>query len=340
VATDSQDKSHGYTVRGCPYYHSPNIALVHYGDHLPWEIKNNKMMRGASVYNHTERVDAGMPCVGSGTHYCWWYRKLVQQGETKFKNEYQASIPCNRTDVFSSHAIKTAIQKEEQQQHPIMTGKQCLQVNCDPIASNIDIYPRGLQKSQGVIPRSAGLTENELFVLQKFALRSKTYFEWGSGGSTLLVAVLANRAYSVENDLKFYSDMASRDSLQLWIEAGVLNYRHVDLGETGMWAYPKNKDVDSTPYVNAIAMLEEPADMIFVDGRYRVACALKGWEYLSTSGVLMIHDAERRGYDILQSFFQEIGRTERIIAYMPKILNTSMSQERLKVMHKFKSIAD
>ena len=79
-----------------------------------------------------------------------------------------------------------------------------------------------------------------------------------------MVAVLANRAYSVENDFKFYSDMISKESLQLWIEAGVLNYRHMDLGETGMWAYPKNKDVDSTPYVNAIAMLQEPADLIFL----------------------------------------------------------------------------
>lgn len=221
-----------------------------------------------------------------------------------------------------------------------MTGKQCVQVNCDPLASNSKIYPHELQKSQSVIPRSAGLTENELFVLQKFAKRSKTYFEWGSGGSTLLVAVLANRAYSVENDFKFYSDMISKESLRLWIEAGVLDYRHIDLGETSMWAYPKNKNVDSTPYVNAIAILQEPADLIFVDGRYRVACALKGWEYLSTSGVLMIHDAQRVGYDILHNYFQEIGRTERIIAYMPKTLNTSMSSNRLEVMQRFKSIAE
>ena len=62
VTTDLLDRTQHYTVGGCPYYHSPNIALVHYGENLPWEIKNKKMMRGASAYNHTGKVDAGVPC--------------------------------------------------------------------------------------------------------------------------------------------------------------------------------------------------------------------------------------------------------------------------------------
>ncbi|WPT12331.1 R118 [Picochlorum sp. SENEW3] len=113
VTTDSQDKTKGYTVGRCPYYHSPNLALIHYGSYLPWEIQNKKMMRGAVVYNHTGKVDAGMPCGEMGVHYCWWYQKIIQQGETNLRNEYEARIPCNRTDLFSSQAIKIVIQQEE-----------------------------------------------------------------------------------------------------------------------------------------------------------------------------------------------------------------------------------
>lgn len=116
---DGPDMEHNYSVKGCPYFHSPNIALVHYGDYLPWELYQKKMIRGASLYNHTRRVDAGERCSDYGVHYCRFYKNLLKKGEAKARKKYekdQKSI-CNSADVFQSHAIVEAIELAEKTPH-------------------------------------------------------------------------------------------------------------------------------------------------------------------------------------------------------------------------------
>ena len=67
---------------------------------------------------------------------------------------------------------------------------------------------------QKMLPRSAVLMEKELETLQYFARHSKTYFEWGSGGSTELVSLFsAKKAYSIENHRPWYDEMMKREDV-------------------------------------------------------------------------------------------------------------------------------
>lgn len=111
VTTDEMDMKMNYMVKGCPYFHSPSLGLVHFGTFLPWEMKLSKMMRGAKVYGHHHKVNAGGKCSGIGVHYCRFYERLRFQGEKKFRREYESSLPCNSSLAFHSFSIASALDK-------------------------------------------------------------------------------------------------------------------------------------------------------------------------------------------------------------------------------------
>lgn len=178
--------------------------------------------------------------------------------------------------------------------------------------------------SQKMLPRNAVLKEKELETLQYFARHAKTYFEWGSGGSTELVSLFsAKKAYSIENHRPWYDEMMKREDVNFWIANNVLTYRFVDLGETGDWGYPLDKGKSGEAYVNAIAETPETRfDMIVVDGRYRVACALRSLQYFDSNDYyLFVHDGKRAAYQILLKYFDKVGLVESLLVLRPKLLD-------------------
>jgi hypothetical protein len=101
--------------------------------------------------------------------------------------------------------------------------------------------------------------------------QAKTYIEYGCGGSTSFAFLnSATRIVGVETD-------------RSWMEM-VMNFMpgrlervdlcHVDLGEVGEWGFPKS-EADGTVYASWPWTRAEGADLVLVDGRFRVACTLK-----------------------------------------------------------------
>lgn len=74
-------------------------------------------------------------------------------------------------------------------------------------------------------------------------------------------------------------------------------------------------------YVNLIEFLPRPdlLDIIFVDGRFRVACALKAIPYLlQSNGFLILHDANRAAYKPIFEFYDEVSSAGALKVLTPK----------------------
>ena len=81
------------------------------------------------------------------------------------------------------------------------------------------------------------LTANELLTLQFYARHTEVYLEWGSGASTLLVALMARSAFSIENHQPWCQKMLRNlSSVSFWTLNSVLTYKCVDTGLTKEWA--------------------------------------------------------------------------------------------------------
>jgi hypothetical protein len=144
-------------------------------------------------------------------------------------------------------------------------------------------------------------------------VNSKRYLEYGTGGSTVVAAKTNINFIAVESDPQFLA------KVQHTIRAGG-NYRptgqtyhHADIGRTGPWGYPIGTvSADRRKMFRGYS--DPPAecfeggilpDLVLVDGRFRVACALKALQMLrDQSGWSIVVDdyADRPQYHVIADF--------------------------------------
>ena len=159
-------------------------------------------------------------------------------------------------------------------------------------------YGRSMQTAFEV-PALPHMPEAAIAKLRELLTASQCYLEYGSGGSTRLAASLdVPIIYSVESDQAFLNAVAGA------LGATRSSFRpfYVDIGPTKEWgnpvddsafrkwpAYPFNvwqriKDDGVTP------------DLVLIDGRFRVACALTSIMHLPAGTTIMVDDyADRVG---------------------------------------------
>jgi hypothetical protein len=135
----------------------------------------------------------------------------------------------------------------------------------------------------------------------------ETYLEFGMGGSTLLAVQAGIRnIVAVDSDAKWVEEVRSSPMFASHVEQGRASLLYADIGPIERWGRP----VDTTPVPKWTTYLTLPwqeldrrglvPDLIFVDGRFRVACCfsifLASVARLATEGGprVLIHDFTRR----------------------------------------------
>ena len=100
--------------------------------------------------------------------------------------------------------------------------------------------------------------------------RATRYVEFGSGGSTVMVDRLGIPAVSVENDRFYAKAVATR------LGQGRVRQVVIPMGLTREWGFPLRPSPSAAArYVSAPWEDGVFPDLILVDGRYRIACALE-----------------------------------------------------------------
>lgn len=160
---------------------------------------------------------------------------------------------------------------------------------------------------------------DEVDFLRKNLRICDTVLEWGSGGSTLEIAKHCKLLYSIENDVNWFRKVAEL------IPSNVKLY-HV----------PKNSEEESghdgtfenyEDYVNtALYELKDIMfDVIFIDGRARIACAELAQHKLKPDGIILIHDYRnpteqyrRYEYEVVEQFLDCIDGAYALWKFKPK----------------------
>ena len=142
---------------------------------------------------------------------------------------------------------------------------------------------------------------NDFF--EKNLNKSKFYYEFGSGSSTLRADYLDTRFVSVELDKSFFNHIQKKLTKK--------NINYISIGPVGEFSYPlfKNKKKIFN-YINSIEFffknMDYP-DFILVDGRFRVACCLNLLRFLDKEQldiIVLIDDFKNRDhYKILYEYF-------------------------------------
>ncbi|UEM40935.1 peptide-binding protein [Pectobacterium aquaticum] len=190
-----------------------------------------------------------------------------------------------------------------------------------------------------IIPDMPRMSEKETQLFEYYLKKATCYFEFGSGGSTKLAARNNVEVFGVESDKTWVETLKK--------EVGPLcKVEYVDIGPTKAWGYP----VDNTHrkkfphYSEAILRHERAFNLILVDGRFRVACALNTIKHVLekkrdvADTVIFIHDFwNRPDYHVVLEFLEKLNVAESAGAF--KIKNDINISLLNKVLEKYKYIA-
>lgn len=161
-----------------------------------------------------------------------------------------------------------------------------------------------LNKKQILTPPGEPLLDSATYAcLERELSSTSVYVEYGSGGATLQAAQRASFVVSVESDADYLALVQER--LASAPASGEVFVLHGDVGPTAEWGTPilriGRKAVSGERYANAPWRLLESrrkrADLVVIDGRYRIACALTALLHpLGENALLLIDDFERHYY--------------------------------------------
>ena len=152
------------------------------------------------------------------------------------------------------------------------------------------------------------MTSAEITAFTRYRDKSRNYFEFGCGGSTVFCDSPQRRTKSVDNNKEWLNKvqpLVGSTTELIYVNTGpVLEYGNpADPTQTAGFA----------DYSLALSQRDSDTDLVLVDGRFRVACALQ--IVLSNyTGIVLLHDAQRPEYQPLFKFFTVLERVENLVA--------------------------
>ena len=173
--------------------------------------------------------------------------------------------------------------------------------------------------AQSLVPRpELTMPGQEADALRSAYEDARTILEYGSGGSTVLAADMpGKKVISVESD-KDWAQMMRRYFRQNPPRSEV-DIIWSDIGPTREWGHPRTHEAwrRYARYPLEVWELEEfiHPDVVLVDGRFRVGCALATAFRISRPVTLLFDDYVRReNYHVIESYVgapEIIGRMAR-----------------------------
>ncbi|WP_139247907.1 hypothetical protein [Hyphomicrobium sp. CS1GBMeth3] len=163
------------------------------------------------------------------------------------------------------------------------------------------------------------MSQPEIDLFSSFLRASASYFEFGMGGSTCLAASLVkSHVYSVDSDVSWI-DRVREEVAESATEVSLI---HVDIGPTGAWGTPINRNMAHLFDAYSLAITRPgfpPFDLCLVDGRFRVACFLQAILHLDACAVVGIHDyTVRPHYHVVEEFARPIAASGQLVFFVKR----------------------
>ena len=158
------------------------------------------------------------------------------------------------------------------------------------------------------------MSNNDKEMFYRYLKKINVYFEYGSGGSTYQASIINNikKVYSVESDMEWQNKLKQINTTPK------INYIYNEMGTLpNTWGSPgKNAtNIQKKNYSNQIRKLSKEEqysiDLVFIDGRFRVACCLNCYDIIRDDCLIAFDDfLDRPQYHIVLKYFDIIEKTK------------------------------
>ena len=153
----------------------------------------------------------------------------------------------------------------------------------------------------------------ELIAFLSFLTKNTTYFETGSGCSSLIAKYYAKKSYAVEGCKEWY-DQGIKNGLK-----DNLIFRNLK-PDNSSWSFPgKNSNINDWKKYFQSYDKNYNADVILLDGRFKIATAMDIFNKINDNTILFIHEyQERPSYFILESYYDYVYHWGTLVAFIKK----------------------
>ncbi|MCL7462345.1 tetratricopeptide repeat protein [Pseudomonas sp. NW5] len=240
-----------------------------------------------------------------------------------------AQLPANQRmklafvlhTVYSAHDLVSALlhSLDEKLERNYLIAEKFLtapqSTPADP-AERVNVptdIPANMPSSSSLeLPKAPHMSEAERALFKKALSEAKSYFEFGSGGSTVWAVRAGLTVKGVESDASWVNALKQQLGDHCQVEA-------VDIGPTREWGYPTSSEHSHkfANYSHAIKAHDYPFDLILVDGRFRVACTATTIQHIldhhrsPEDARIFIHDFwDRPGYHVVLDFLDTLERVD------------------------------
>ena len=157
------------------------------------------------------------------------------------------------------------------------------------------------------------LTDEELIAFLSLLTKDTIFFETGSGCSSVIAKFYAKKVYSIEGCQKFY-ELGIKNGLKdniIFKNLKPDNYK---------WSRPGKKSnlEDWKNYFQSYKK-EYKADVILIDGRFKVATAMDIFSKINDNTIILIHEYNKRPlYFVLENYYKYIYHWGTLFAFVKK----------------------
>ena len=142
----------------------------------------------------------------------------------------------------------------------------------------------------------------DLIAFTSFLTKDTIFFEFGSGCSSVIAKYYAKKSLAVEGDKNWY-EIGIKNNLK----ENILFKDIKPTNKKGYWSNPgKESNLEDWKNYFQAYKAEYNADVIFIDGRFRVACAFDIFNKIKNDTIILIHEYFRPSYLIIEKYYDYI----------------------------------
>ena len=157
----------------------------------------------------------------------------------------------------------------------------------------------------------------DMMAFTSFLSKNITFFEFASGCSTIIAKYYSKKSYAVEGNRKWY-DIGVKKGLK-----DNLIFKDLKCDGTGSVMSAPGKKSNLKDWKNFFQAYKKEynADVIFIDGRFRVACGFDIFNKIKDDTVVLLHECSRPQYLILNKYYDFVYKWSKQLCLLKKKKN-------------------
>ena len=180
------------------------------------------------------------------------------------------------------------------------------------------------------------LEDDDIKIFRKYLEKGNRCFEFGCGYSTLYIAKIPNieKVISIENNIEWFEKIEQKIEDEKMGDIIQLKYIDTD-SDHSSWGFPKSKNLKKFRNYYTSYDIEFKADTIFIDGRFRISCALDILDKIDTTIWVIIDDfSNRPEYHVLLKYYEKEECGKILVVLKKKSLLNKDELEKDKEFYK------